>query len=84
VVHDGFVGLVLFVVGGVVGPVSVGVVASSVFVAVPCDVGGERAAACRGVGLSVPFDVGVFLVVPVGGVLGWLGGGAWKYIGCEM
>jgi hypothetical protein len=45
VVDNCFVGLVLFVVGGVVGAVAVGVVTTSVFVAVAGYLGGERATA---------------------------------------
>jgi hypothetical protein len=71
--YDSFVGLVGFVVGGVVCSVAVGVVAAPVFVAVACDVGGEGEGAAGEVGCAVIDGVSVFLVGGVGCVLGLLG-----------
>jgi hypothetical protein len=74
VVDNGFVRLVGFVVGGVVGAVAEGVVAAPVFVAVARDAGGEGdGGGGVGVRVAVVDGVGVFLVGGVGCVLGVLG-----------
>jgi hypothetical protein len=78
VVHDCLVGLVGFIVGRVVCAVAVGVVASTIFIAISCDIRREGAAACRGVRGAVPVEVGVFLVVGIGCVLMGLGKGFTK------
>ena len=69
-VHDGFVVRVRFVVGRVVRPVPVGVVASPIFVAVGRYFGGDRGPACAGVeGLPICIIVLRFDVVVVFRVL---------------
>jgi hypothetical protein len=74
VVDDGFVGLVGFVVGGVVGAVAVGMITAPIFVTVARDGGGEGDGGRGvGVGVAVVDGVGVFLVGGVGCVLRALG-----------